>query len=196
MAREERERSAAAAAAAAEEEPVLSPSEGLAQAARPGGVWAGPYGRPLHPLVAAVAVGAWVCAFGFDLISQVADTAWVYARGAYVLTAAGVGVGLVASILGLADLVRVPRDTPAWRTGIRHLLCMDAALVLFAVSFLLRRSSDFEWHDPVAPAPFAISIVGLVALAAGTWLGARLAHTYGVRVAVEEDRLRGFEVDG
>ncbi len=206
VARQERERSAAAEAAAgeeapalsadAEEAPPLSAAEGLAQAARPGGVWAGPYGRPFHPLVAAVAVGAWVCAFGFDLISQVADTAWVYARGAYVLTGAGVGVGLVAAMIGLADLVRVPRDTPAWRTGIRHLLCMDACLVLFAVSFLLRRSSDFEWHDPVAPAPFAVSILGLALLATGAWLGLRLAHTHGVRVAVDADRLRGFEVDG
>ncbi|HMQ27377.1 MAG TPA: DUF2231 domain-containing protein, partial [Acidimicrobiales bacterium] len=126
----------------------------------------------------------------------VADTAWVYARGAYVLTAAGVGAGLVAAMVGLADLVRVPRDTPAFRTGIRHLLCMDACLVLFAVSFLIRRGSDFEWHDPVAPLPFAISLLGLVLLAAGVWLGTRLAHTYGVRTAVDQDRLRGFEVDG
>lgn len=195
VARQERERSVAAAAATEQDEPVLSPDEGLAQAARPGGVWAGPYGRPFHPLVAAVAVGAWVCAFGFDLVSQVADTAWVYARGAYVLTGMGVGVGLVASVLGLADLVRVPRDTPAWRTGIRHLLCMDACLVLFAVSFLIRRSSDFAWHDPVAPAPLLLSVAGLGVLAAGTWLGLRLAHTYGVRVAVDEDRRRGFEPD-
>lgn len=184
------------AEAAAPVEPTLTAAEGLAQAARPAGVWVGPYGRPFHPLVAAVAVGAWVCAFAFDLISQVADTAWLYARGAYVLTGIGVGAGLVAAMIGLADLVRVPRDTPAWRTGIRHLLFMDACLVLFTVSFLLRRSSDFEWHDPVAPAPFLVSIFGLGGLAAGAWLGARLAHTYGVRGALEQDRLRGFEVEG
>lgn len=205
VARQERERAAAEGAAevataepaaAGEPAPVLTATEGLEQAARPAGPWAGPYGRPFHPVIAAVAIGAWVCALGFDLISQVADTAWVYARGAYVLTAAGVGAGLVAAMVGLADLVRVPRDTPAFRTGIRHLLCMDACLVLFAVSFLIRRGSDFEWHDPVAPLPFAISLLGLVLLAAGVWLGTRLAHTYGVRTAVDEDRLRGFEVDG
>ena len=97
-------------AAPADEAPP-APAEGLAQAARPAGPWAGPYGRPFHPMVAAVAIGAWVCAFGFDLISQVADPAWVYARGAYVLTGAGVLAGAVAATVGLADLVRVPRGT-------------------------------------------------------------------------------------
>lgn len=175
--------------------PAPDPEEALATASRPGGIWAGWYGRPVHPVVASVAIGAWVCALGFDLISQVADTAWLYARGAYVLTGAGVGVGIVAATLGLADLVRVPRDTPAFRAGVRHLLAMDACLVLFAVSFLIRRGSDFEWHDPVSPVALGASVLGLIALAVGIWLGTRLTYTYGVRVAVDEDRLEGFEVE-
>ena len=166
----------------ADQEVVLSPDDAMAQAARPAGLWAGRYGRPIHPIVASVAIGAWVCAFGFDLISLVADTAWVYARAAYVLTAVGVGVGAVAAMIGLADLVRVQRDTPAFQTGVRHLLAMDACLVLFAASFLVRRTSDFAWHDPVAPLAMGLSIIGLVVLAAGVWLGTRLAYTYGVRV--------------
>ncbi|MBL8774586.1 MAG: DUF2231 domain-containing protein [Acidimicrobiales bacterium] len=174
---------------------ALTAAEGLAQAAQPGGPWAGRYGRPLHPLVASVAIGAWVCALGFDLISQLADTAWVYARGAYVLTGAGVAVGVVAATIGLADLVRVPRDTPAFRTGVRHLLAMDTCLVLFAVSFLIRRGSDFEWHDPVAPLPLVVSLIGLSVLAFGVWLGTRLAYGYGVRVSLEADRLAGFELE-
>ncbi|MCB1017790.1 MAG: DUF2231 domain-containing protein [Acidimicrobiales bacterium] len=202
VAQRERE-GAAATAPSVEPDPVdgeepappPSPREGLERSARPATGWTGPYGRPFHPLLAAVAIGAWVCALGFDAISQVADTAWLYARGAYVLTGAGVAVGVVAAMVGLADLVRVPRDTPAFRTGVRHLLAMDASLVLFAISFLVRRSSSFEWHDPVAPLPLALSVVALATLGVGAWLGLRLAHTYGVRVAVDEDRLRGFEVD-
>lgn len=174
---------------------VLEPAEALAHAARPAGIWAGRYGRPLHPIVASVAIGAWVCAFGFDLVSQVADTAWVYARGAYVLTGAGVAIGAVAATIGLADLVRIQRDTPAFRTGFRHLLVMDGCLVIFAVSFLIRRTSDFVWHDPVALLPMALSIAGLVLLAVGVWFGTTLAYTYGVRVTVDEDRRRGFAVE-
>lgn len=180
---------------AEEPEVVLTPDEAMAQAAEPAGWWAGRSGRPLHPVVAAVAIGAWVCAFGFDLISQVADTAWVYARAAYVLTAAGVAVGAVAATIGLVDLVRIQRDTPAFRTGVRHLLVMDGCLVLFAVSFLIRRTSDFEWHDPVGVAPMGLSILGLVLLGVGVWFGTQLAYGYGVRVALDEDRRRGFEVE-
>lgn len=200
--RRDRERREAAAPAPVpappatiDDTPVLTAEEGVAQAARPAGFWAGQYGRPLHPTVAAVAIGAWVCALGFDLVSQVADTAWVYARGAYVLTAIGVVVGVVAATIGLVDLVRVPRATPAFRTGVRHLLAMDGCLVLFSISFLIRRTSDFEWHDPVAVVPMATSIAGLVLLAVGTWFGTRLSYTYGVRVALQPDRLQGFEPD-
>lgn len=169
-----------------------NPAAGIRAASRPAGWWAGPYGRPLHPLVAAVAIGAWVCASGFDLISLVADTAWVYARGAYVLTLTGVTAGVAATLVGLADLTRVPRDTPAFRTGIRHMLAMDVCLVLFAASFLVRRTSDFAWHDPVAPAAIALSVAGLGALLVGMWHGLRLSYTFGVRAVEEPDRRRGY----
>ena len=33
----------------------------MASASRPFGRWSGPYGRPLHPLLAMVAIGAWAC---------------------------------------------------------------------------------------------------------------------------------------
>lgn len=162
-------------------------------AARPVSVLAGPYGRPFHPVAAAVAIGAWVCAFGFDVLSRLADVAWIYERGAYVLTGAGVAAGVVAAMLGLADLVRVPRGTPAFTTGLRHLVTMDVALVLFAVSFLIRHGSSWEWHEGTASLPLGLSVVGLAVLGFGTWLGLTLASTYGVRVAEEPDRLRGFE---
>jgi len=91
------------------------------------------------------------------------------------------------------DLVRVPRGTEAFRTGIRHLLLMDATLGLFAVSFLLRRGSAFGVDDPVGTAPFVLSVAGIATVALGAWFGLRLAYTHGVRVRVGHLRLEGFE---
>jgi uncharacterized membrane protein len=173
-----------------------TPEQGVLIASRPRSPVSGPYGRPFHPMIAAVAIGAWVCSFGFDLISQVADTAWVYARGAYVLVGVGVVVGVIAATVGLIDLVNLPRGTRAFRTGVRHLLAMDAALLAFAASFLVRRTSEFRWHDGVEPAAMALSVVGLVALAVGVWLGSTLSYRYGVRVAVDAERRDGFETGG
>lgn len=178
-----------------ETEPPPPPAEGLASASRPRSRWAGPHGHPFHPLVAAVAIGAWVLALPFDLISFVADTAWVYVRGSWLLTGMGVGAALVAALLGLVDLLGIPRGTVAWRAGIRHLLWTDAALVLFAASFVLRNESDFPFHDAVDVAPFVLSLLGLGAVAVGAWLGQRMTYQLGVRVADLDDRLAGFEPD-
>lgn len=140
-------------------------------------------GRPWHPLVAAIALGTWTCATAFDLVSQRADAAWVYERGALLLTGLGVASAMIASLFGLADLARLPRGTPTFSTGVRHLVLMDVAMVVFATSFALRERSDFAWHAGTAPAPLALSAMGLTIAFGGALLGNRLTYGFGVRVA-------------
>jgi uncharacterized membrane protein len=168
-------------------------AEGMAQASRPSTWLAGPAGHPFQPILVALAMGAWVSSFGFDLISLVADTAWVYARGAWVLTGLGTGAALVGAFAALLDLLGVPRGTVAFRCGVRRLLTLDAALFCFAVSFLVRNGSDFEFHDHAPTLAIALSVLGLVALAATTWLDGTMTYTYGIRVATDEERQKGFE---
>lgn len=146
-------------------------------------------GRPLHPVVAAVAMGAWVMALAFDAVSWVSSTEWVYARGAWLLTALGVVVGLVAALLGVVDLLAIDRSSPAFRIGIRHLAAMDVAIVLFAFSFVVRNQSDFAWHATAPPLALAVSFAGLAALGLGTWYGTSLTYRQGVHVAAAEDPL-------
>jgi uncharacterized membrane protein len=171
------------------------PEVGMAAASRPYGRFSGPYGRPWHPLLAMVAIGAWVCSVPFDLLAFKADAAWIYARAAYLLIGGGVVIGIVAGLLGLFDLFTVPRGTRAFRTGTQHLLVMVTTLALFAGSYLLRADSGFVWHDRAPTAALALSAAGLVTLAVGGWLGGRLTYAFGVRVALDEDRLKGFEAD-
>jgi uncharacterized membrane protein len=175
--------------------PAPDPDLAMAAASRPFGRWSGSYGRPVHPLLAMLAIGAWVCSVPFDVIALKADTAWIYARAAYLLIGGGVAVGLVAALVGLFDLFTVSRGTRAFETGVRHLLVMVVTLALFAASYLVRADSGFVWHDPAPTSALVLSGVGLVTLAAGAWLGGKLAYTYGVRVALDEDRLKGFEAE-
>jgi uncharacterized membrane protein len=173
--------------------PPPPPAEALAEAARPGPLVLGRGGPPLHPFLASVPLAAWIAGLGFDVASLVADEAWAYARGAYVLTGVGVVAGVISGAAGTVDLRRVPPGTVAHRTGIRHLLAMDAALVAFLSSFLLRRTSGFAVGDGVDALPMALSILGLVLVAVGVRAGVRLAHRHGVGVTVGADRRRGFE---
>jgi uncharacterized membrane protein len=167
----------------------------MALASQPFSRLSGRYGRPLHPLLAMVAIGAWACSVPFDLIALKADAAWVYARAAYLLIGGGVAVGMVAAVVGVLDLLTVARGTRAFETGVRHLVVMAATLALFTGSTVLRAGSGFVWHDPAPLPALLLSGAGLVTMAIGGWLGGRLAYTFGVRVALDEDRLEGFEPD-
>jgi len=166
---------------------------GLARASRPRGRLGGPADHPFLPVVAGIALGAWVCALGFDAFSFVADTEWVYARGAWLLTGLGLLAGLVAAFLALDELLGIPRDTVAFRVGVRRLVALDVALVAFTVSFLVRNDSDFLFHDPSPTLAVLASLVGLGAAAWSTWQAGILTYRYGVRVAPDAERVKGFE---
>jgi uncharacterized membrane protein len=167
-----------------------TPEEAMREAKRSVTPLAGPYGSPLHPLAASIATGAWVCSFGFDLVSQVATDPGVYTRGAYFLILAGVGFGPLASTLGLFDVLALPRNTPVFQAGVRHLLASDAAVLIFLGSFLLRRFLTFietPWSLVL------LSLVGLLALSSASWSGLGLSYRWGVRVVDEAEQLPGFE---
>lgn len=167
------------------------PRVAMRESKRPRSALAGPYGRPLHPPLAGLAAGAWVCSLGFDLVSTQARDPGVYTRGAYWLVLAGIGFGLLAALTGLLDTVALPRGSRVFRDAVAHLALADVALVLFTASFLVRRFDLFvqtPWYLLV------ISLVALAALAAGSWSGLALTFTWGVRVADESDQARGFVV--
>ncbi|HMQ26920.1 MAG TPA: DUF2231 domain-containing protein [Acidimicrobiales bacterium] len=154
---------------------------------------AGPVGGPLHPLVVSIPIGAWVLSFAFDLAAHAANEELVYARAAFWLIGAGIVGGVAAAATGALDLLAIPRGTPAWRTGVRHLVLSDLVLVSFVVSFLLRRDDSLQ---AAGVGVLALSVAALALLAVSAWQGLRLAFRYGVRVADEDAQRAGFALLG
>lgn len=161
------------------------------RAKRPANALAGPYGHPLHPLLVTVPIGAWVASLVFDIASKAADDASAFAEGAYWLIGIGVVAALVAAIWGLMDLFVIPRRTTAFRTGFTHLLLNVTVVILFAISFLVRRADGYETEPSVGL--IMLSIVALLLLSVSGWLGGRLTYRFGVRVAADDDQRDGFE---
>lgn len=153
-------------------------------------------GRPVHPVVASMAIGSWLAALGFDAVSWVSNTEWAYARGAWLLTGLGVGAGLVAAQLGAIDLQGIDRSSPALRTGMRHLLAMDLAIVTFALSSVVRAQSEFAYHETASVPALLLSFAGLGALTAGVWLGSSLTYRFGVGVRGPEPENGPEPVEG
>jgi uncharacterized membrane protein len=161
------------------------------EAKRPLTVIAGPYGHPFHPALVTVPIGAWIASMGFDLAARVSDEPEVFAKGSFWLIALGLVGAAVAGFFGMLDLLTIPRNTKAFRTGVLHLLLNSAVIVLYVVNLLVRQGR-LDKAGAVPVALVALSAVALALLSVSGWLGGKLAYRYGVRVAAEADQAEGF----
>lgn len=157
-------------------------------AKRPVTVLAGWYGHPVHPILVAVPIGAWVASLVFDVASHVVPDPEFLAHGSRWLIGLGVLGAIAAAAVGFLDLLAIPGRTRAFRTAVLHMSLALAVTGAYAVGFALR-------GDPVAPVPWgplALSAVALLVLVVVGYLGGTLAYRYGVRVADERTQAEGF----
>jgi len=134
-------------------------------------------GHPVHPMVIVFPLGLLPAAVACDIVYLVRGGMFV-AHVAYWLIAAGVLSGLFAAIFGLADWLGLPSGTRAKRVGLLHAVVMVVVVLLFAVSWWLRRPS------PTTPTMLAVGI-GIVAVCialVGGWLGGELVYRLSVGV--------------
>lgn len=160
----------------------------MMSAKQPRSVIAGPYGHPFHAIAIIIPIGAWVSAVVFDVIALMGAEVAPFAIGARILILIGLIGAVVASLLGIIDWTGIPKGTPARATGLAHMVINFAAMAIFAGSLVLRLDTD-ELPTLAVVASFA----GLALLSVSGWLGGKLAHTYGVRVASETTQAEGLE---
>src|SRR5262245_9513827 len=123
-------------------------------------------------------------ALGFFVAEVVCDViGWMASGGRWMgmsfwMIAAGIIGGLAAAVFGLIDFLAIPSGTRAKAIGMWHGLGNLVVVLLFAVSWALRRP------DPIEPGEFPVEFswigVGL-ALITG-WLGGELVERMGVGV--------------
>jgi len=154
-------------------------------------VLAGPYGHPFHPILVTVPIGAWVASLVFDVASHVVDSPGSLTEGSEWLIAIGILGALAAAAVGLLDLFAIPRDTPAYRTGLLHMSLNLVVVSAYVVNFLWRKG-DYADGAAVRAGPLVLSALSLLLLGASGYLGGKLAFRYGVRVADEQTQAEGF----
>lgn len=134
-------------------------------------------GHAVHPMLIVFPLGLLATAVIFDIISLVSGNSQ-WATVAYYLIGAGVIGGLAAALFGWLDWFGIPAGTRARRIGLWHGLGNVAVLVLFILSWILRRD------DPAAP-PTGAVVAGLAAFVLAVitgWLGGELVDRLGVGV--------------
>ena len=135
------------------------------------------FGHPIHQMLIVFPLGLLGTSLLFDIL-HVATGGDHWAQVSYFMIAAGIVSGLIAAPFGLIDWLSIPSDTRAKRIGLLHGGGNVVVLLLFAISWFLRRDL------PIAPGGLEI---GLSALAVGLalvtgWLGGELVDRLGVGV--------------
>jgi uncharacterized membrane protein len=150
--------------------------------------WAG---KPLHPPLTDVPVGAYILAAAFDVISFAGgdDETWArdFYRAASFALIGGAVVSVFAALTGFWDWKRsTEKGTQARRTVNAHASTMITVTILVIVGISVRIAA--YWDEPSTP---LIALVLTLAAAALTFLGGTiggtLAYDYGFNVETAGD---------
>jgi uncharacterized membrane protein len=104
-----------------------------------------------------------------------------------------VAIGLVgaaaAALLGFLDYSQIPAGTRARGVATVHMIANLFAMLLFAVSLVIRW---FTGLDEISVPAFIVSLVAMAIVGGSGALGGELAYHFGVRVADEDEQARVF----
>jgi len=134
-------------------------------------------GHPVHPMLIVFPLGLLGAAVVFDIIYLISNNP-PWAVASYYMIGAGLVGGLAAAVFGWLDWLGIPAGTRAKRIGLWHGLGNVAVLVLFILSWLLRR------EYPALPPTGAIvaGLSGVVLSVITAWLGGELVYRLAVGV--------------
>jgi uncharacterized membrane protein len=134
-------------------------------------------------MLVAFPLGLLATAVIFDIVYLITDRAGFEIAAAYTIGAGVIG-GILAGLFGAVDAASIPSGTRAKRVGLLHGTGNVAALVLFAISWVLRERA-VGWHPGTVA--LVLSFVGIVILVGTAWLGGELVERLGVGVAPGAD---------
>jgi uncharacterized membrane protein len=134
-------------------------------------------GHAIHPILIVFPLGLLTTSVIFDVVYLVTGNS-TWALVSFWMIAAGVIGGLAAALFGFIDYLAIPSGTRAKRVGLWHGSLNVIVIVLFSLSWLLRRGLP---ELPPSSA-LALSFFAVILAAVGGWLGGELVERLGVGV--------------
>jgi len=136
--------------------------------------------HPLHPMLVAVPIGLWVFSLVADLIYHLGWGQPVWKDVAFYCIGGGIVGALLAAVPGFIDFLSITVANVR-AIGVYHMVVNLTAVAIFAVSFWLR------WTGTAGFLPVGVSLVGLVVLGLGGWLGGELVFVHQMGVTPPEE---------
>jgi len=136
------------------------------------------FGHPVHPMLIVFPVGLFATAVVFDILYLGSGNS-VFPTISYYMIAAGVLGGLLAAIFGFIDWLGLPNNSRAKKIGGWHGLGNLTIVILFVISWFLRRA-DVNF----APSSLALilSFAGIALALVTAWIGGEMVYRLGVGV--------------
>ena len=135
--------------------------------------------HPLHPMLVGLPIGLWVFAMFCDMVRAAGgDAAW--RTVAMYCVAGGIVGAFLAAVPGLIDYFSI-EEAEMKRIANLHLAINLGAVVVFAVNLWLRFRLPAESNLPLG-----LSIVGVLAIGLGGWLGGEMVYVKGMAVEAVE----------
>jgi uncharacterized membrane protein len=149
--------------------------------------WAG---KPLHPPLTDVPIGAYVLAAAFDIVSAVGhEEAWSrdFYRAASFALIAGAAGSVLAAVTGFWDWLRsTEAGTQLRRTANAHAWTMLTVTVVVVVGIVVR--AVVFWDEPsTTGVALAFSLVAAGLTAVGATIGGSMVFDYGFNVETAGD---------
>jgi uncharacterized membrane protein len=142
--------------------------------------------HPVHPMLVAVPIGLWVFALVCDVVHGAGgDTVWQTV--ATYCIAAGIVGALVAAVPGLIDYFSID-EAAMKKIANLHLAVNLGALAIFAINLWVRFRVPAESFLPLG-----MSVVGVLAIGIGGWLGGEMVYIKGMGVEAVEKLAKKVE---
>ena len=137
-------------------------------------------GHPIHPLLIVLPLGLLSMAVIFDILHLFTGNN-TFSVVAYWNIVAGLITGLLAAVFGLLDWLAIPSGTRAKAIGAMHGGGNVVVVLLFAISWWMRRDNVDYVPDTLA---FVLGLAAFAIAGLTGWLGGELV--YRLRMGVDD----------
>jgi uncharacterized membrane protein len=142
--------------------------------------------HPIHPMLVGFPIGLWVFALVCDVV-RAAGGNTVWQTVAIYCVAAGIAGALVSAVPGLIDYFSIDENAMK-RIANFHLALNLGAVLIFAINLWLRFRLPGESYVPLG-----MSLVGVLAIGIGGWLGGEMVYVKGMAVEAVEKLAKKVE---
>jgi uncharacterized membrane protein len=136
------------------------------------------FGHPVHPAVTHFPMALLPVSLLGDLFGVWTDASFWWSFSFYNL-AIGLVLSIPALITGIIDFLAIPQEGTADRIAMRHMTIIITAIIMFTGSFFIRFGVEIPsgWR---LMSSVSLSLLGLIFLLIGGWLGGQLVYRYAV----------------